>query len=193
MTWSPVPPWQVRYDVATRTLDLLDPTGAPQARLDPHPPAAPPHPGHLRNLPRRLEEGSEPVVWELGHGRLADGVSAVVHLRDGHNGEVVNGAAGGWRRAHRNGRIHLPGRGYDVTHRGRRRTRLSRDGTLLAITRRPLLRIGRGRADELRRDRVSLLQPLDRVDELALVLMLTVLGPPGRPGWWARLWDEMNF
>ncbi|WP_235735468.1 hypothetical protein [Nocardioides alcanivorans] len=193
MTWIGPPTWQLHYDPKTHLLEIQDATGRPRARLDPFPPTVDPDAGFFRKIDQRLSQGVGPVIWHQDHGRLADGQTATVQLPDGNTGRLANGRTKGWRRVHRNGTIQLAGRAYAVTHHGRRRTRLSRDGAELVRMRRPVRFLNEHKADEPLRARMRLNQPLDQVDELAAVLTMTVLGPTGRPGWWSQLFDELSF
>jgi hypothetical protein len=193
MTWIGPPTWRLHYDRQTHLLEVRDSNGQPRARLAPFPPTVDPDAGILRKIDQRLSQGVGPIIWHQDHGRLADGESADLQLPDGTTGSLANGRDTGWRRVHRNGTIQLTGRAYAVTHHGRRRTRLSREGVELARMRRPVQFFAGHHADAPLKAKLRLNQPLDQVDELALVLTMTVLGPTGRPGWWSQLFDELSF
>lgn len=190
---DPILAWQASYDAASGALLLRDPGGRVVARVVP--PGGPPVGREASLLRARAALTVEQVVaqqWVRQRGRPAEGAAAVVTLVDGTSGQVVNGSADGWRRRHRRGTITLGDRSYVLDHRSRRRSVLLLAGRPVATMRRRGLRAGGLGGDEtLRRARVRRLAPLTALDEMAVALALTTLGPPGRRGWWAQLAEDL--
>jgi len=191
---DPILTWQASYDASSGALLLRDPGGRVVARVVP---ADGPPVGAEASLLRRARAALtvEQVVaqqWVRQRGRPGEGAAALVTLVDGTPGRVVNGRGTGWRRRHRNGTISLGDRRYALEHRSRRRSVLLLDGRPLATLRRRGFRAGGLGGDEtLPRARLRRTAALTPLDEVATVLALTTLGPPGRRGWWAQLADDL--
>jgi hypothetical protein len=124
--------------------------------------------------------------WQQSGGRLPVGATAVIQTRTAGPAEVTNGSALGHRRRHRTGELALDGRTYRVCHRSRWRTVVEVEGQQIAVlTRRVLSR----RTRPLHRTVLPSVQTavITEPDQLAVVLAATVLGPPGRTGFWGNV------
>lgn len=185
MTWTELPAWPRAWHEPSLTLTIADGSGRERLVLAPYPV----DPGMKPALDVRVDR----MVWELKHGALALRAHPVtVPLPDGTAALLDNGSTKGWRRRHRHGQISLHGTTYDLVHRGRRRTELLRDGQPLATVRRKGWSWASEKADGPMRHQARLhAQPVGD-DLLALVLVGSALGPPGRPGWWACLFDLLS-
>ncbi|MDT0201920.1 hypothetical protein [Nocardioides sp. AE5] len=192
MSWTEPLPWRATFESDTLTLVLHDPSGFEQARLQPHPDAATrrPAPGLLGDLVSAVDEGVDTAAWRSGRGVLRQGGEPILAiLADGTTAVIDNGREKGMRRRFRTGSIHFTDRSYEVRHESRRRTTVRREDTALATLRRTGVAMRSFAADAGPTYRIRFAgNAHDHRDELALVLVATVLGPPGRPGGGSRFW-----
>lgn len=184
--WQPPPPWHVSFEDEV-ALVVRRPEGTVVARIEPY--AVTPElrgGGLLRTWRAYSAVGPDAALWLNARGRLRQGAEPISFATaDGTPVELWNGRSKGWRRIHRNGRIVIGTRHYAVRHRSRRRTRLVADGARRATLRRKGFGWGL-HADDPPRHVVRLETAPDPLDELAVVLAGSVLGPAGRPGFWAN-------
>lgn len=195
MTWIDPPAWSRTWHEQGLALGISDETGQVQMKLSPYPP--PPEQGKVRDLLRVVDDGElglDRMLWRVGRGVLRQRACPItVPLPDGTAATLHNGATTGWRRRNRHGQITLHGATYDVVHRSRRRSELHRDAHLVAELRRSGWYWSRHRGDGALHHRVRLSGAgLSGDDLLALVVTGSVLGPPGRPGWWAHFWGSLD-
>ena len=196
MTWMDPPAWPRTWHESEMSLTVADGSGGVQLILAPYPmiPGLSPDRGVLRRLAAGYAAGPDTLCWQRRRGVLRDGAAPVtVALSDGARVVLENGSDSGWRRRHRRGRITIRGRTYDVVHRSRRRTTLIRDDQPIAVLRRTGWYWRKHHGDAPSRHRVRISTPsLGGDDELVVALAGSVLGAPGRPGWWAHFWAEFT-
>lgn len=144
--------------------------------------------GFLESETHRLSRRN----WERSGGRLPVGARAEVGTRAAGDGVIVNGSATGLLRRRRTGEIVLGGRTYVVRHQSRWRAVVEADGQRIAVLSRRLLS-RRSRPLEHTRQPGVQTAAVTEADQLAVVLAASVLGPPGRPGFWGELTGGLPF
>ncbi len=128
--------------------------------------------------------------WQKSGGRLPVGGRALVQSRSAEHGEVVNGSLSGYLRRRRTGEMTLGGRTYRVRHRSRWRTVVELEGQQLAVLTRRVLSKRNVPLERTEPPGVHT-TAMTESDQLAVVLAGSVMGPPGRTGFWGEVGGEL--
>ncbi|QGG94404.1 hypothetical protein [Actinomarinicola tropica] len=138
----------------------------------------------------------ESEAWASRGGNVPIHGRAVVTLADGTEVRLRHGAPHGPRRRAQDVRVAVAGRRYGFAHRSAGTAEVRRDGEVIVHA---TASGERGRPDDAvpaaftRGVDLAVRAPLDRTDEVVVVLLTELCGPPGRAGAVRRfagaLWD----
>ena len=185
--------WRVTRRRDPVEIEIFAPDGRRAARIVPAPLRLPRTTALLRmtDQVRQAHDSS----WRKAAGWVPDQGRTVVELAGGETMTVRNGW-GGPKRSLANVRVTVAGRRYVCAHTSGCSAEIRRDGDLIVVAvveglcraRRPnAVRAAYGLGVGL-----DVLAPLDRTDELMVVLFTDVYGPPGRKGAVRRVLDAVK-